>query len=348
MKSFITEFPVNNDLDSTIFITKTLEWIKGIKNSSILENHSQKILDEDACDLECAKTKEKLSLRRIKKEDGTIISGFRYDIYDSNGRLWRTEGVLHPSIAYHSILQFRSTCKAEKVGAKLEYPKKPHLIKILLKEEYGGVDGILTVQDKPHFLENNEVGLRIAENSILGKEYSFLPVIYISKKDDGRCIFTIDELNKLSYELGGIAHVIVEPSRSFSFELRERVNSRNPYDGAIGIALPTSGIRKLLYMGWRLQTQKDIFYKLISIAKEYHNLLPKIGWDWSTLQEEYTNKVLERERDKLSFDEIEDLLRSEIKAKDDLINSLKAEIGELSELSFKQIDQKEGGGNFRE
>ncbi|MFX8903204.1 hypothetical protein ABTM99_20040, partial [Acinetobacter baumannii] len=83
---------------------------------------------------------------------------------------------------------------------------------------------------------DNDDDVNLANLILSGKCSKSLPIIYISAIVDGEWLLTEEEIKKLAYDLGGIAHVVVEPNRHFSFKLRDQCNGRNLYGGTIGIA----------------------------------------------------------------------------------------------------------------
>ena len=88
-------------------------------------------------------------------------------------------------------------------------------------------------------LSNNEINVAaLCINDQIG---CHLPIVYVSCLFDGS--HAVD-VNALSSDLAGMAHVVVEPNRSFSLRLQLETHSQNVYGGAIGVYWPdTSGRR---------------------------------------------------------------------------------------------------------
>ncbi len=340
MKQFVTEFPVGSSLDGNGFIAEIIAWIRGIKNSRVLENARKNELDENAVDLKVDATGESLALRRVSLEDGTEASGFRHEIGDDKGRLWRTEGVFRQGDEglrdTSRIVQIRSSCLAAEPNAVLDVPRKPYLVKMLVKEGHGATDGDFPLQDRPQLLAAGEKDLEKAARAILGNGSFCLPIVYISSQAQGGWALERRALDKLAFELGGVAHVVLEPSREFSFRLRDRTKGKNPYDGSVGIILPGSGMHRRLFRGWRLPGPDDLYEEIMWAAKTSRSFLPTKGWDWPRLLEAHARLISRREREKLGMDEIEELLKDEIEAKDERIRALEAEIEDLREVLARQ------------
>src|SRR5690606_6863648 len=97
----------------------------------------------------------------------------------------------------------------------------------------GGSDSWLTVDDAPTRLGEVQVDEAVA--IIDGRTPVALPVVYVSALSTH--LPYIDPI-ELAEWLAGMAHVVVEPSRHFSFALARHVARRNPYGGAIGVFWP--------------------------------------------------------------------------------------------------------------
>jgi hypothetical protein len=260
--------------------------------------------------------------------DGVSSIGFRYDFPDESGRIWRTEAVAKFSKGAPSenVLRIRTQCLASDPGAKIEASKKPFFIKTLIHDCITLNDGLLSVSDCPIFLRDDLLSLEVAEAAFLGSASEFLPVIYFSKQTGGDYLFSTDELKKLTYRLGGVAHVILEPSREFSFKLRDRVAGRNPYDGTIGICLPQKGQVRKFYLGGVFQNQTHLLGVIEEFVINSRSTMPSKGWDWSELQEQSLRYQRSVNRDRLSAEETEALYNEEIENLQERIKDLEEQL----------------------
>jgi hypothetical protein len=93
--------------------------------------------------------------------------------------------------------------------------------------------------------------------------------------------FTPDQIEKFAFDLGGIAHVVVEPNRAFSFQLRDRTAGANAYRGTLAIALPGRGIVRRAYLGFRLPDVDDLLTFVHQATIGIRNQMPAEGWDWT-------------------------------------------------------------------
>jgi hypothetical protein len=225
----------------------------------------------------------------------------------------------------------RTQCIARDAGARLESPKKPYLIKSLLTDGWGGLDGDLGVSDKPIWLECDERALAIARAITCGRATTILPVIYVSATGEQRWNFTRREIEKLAYDLGGVAHVVVEPNRPFSFQLRDVTGGENVYGGTVGLSVPGRGVVRRLYLGWHLQDSADLGKALRAAALNLRSQMPSEGWDWTELQEQALRLQRERDRNRLSAQENEQLYQEEIENLQDRVSELEQQLKSRAE-----------------
>jgi hypothetical protein len=239
------------------------------------------------------------------------------------------------------LLRLRTQCIAREPSARLDRPRKPYLIKAILKDQLGGRDGVIDVVDQPIWLTHDEASLEIARDITQGRASRHLPIVYISAIDQSRWLLDRHEIEKLAYDLGGVSHVIVEPDRAFSFKLRDITNGMNAYGGTLGIALPDQGIVRRVYLGWQLQSVLDLLTATRSICISLRSNLPAEGWDWTELQEEVLRRQRERDRNRLGAEEFEKLYLEEIDNLKDKIKQLEEQIISLatSEKTVQHRDQ---------
>jgi hypothetical protein len=129
-----------------------------------------------------------------------------------------------------------------------------------------------------------------------------------------------------------MAHVVVEPSRAFSFSLRTKVDDLNAYGGAIGIYWP-DGIDRSLYLPLgRLADPKNLQQ---AVAKKIRFALLsqrfKDQTSWGSLLESKAKERIQRLKDEGSSN-VDDYIAAfdeELQAKDDKISALEQEIVRL-------------------
>jgi hypothetical protein len=334
---FATEFPVKNNVSEAMFMAEAIAWIRGIKKSFVLNDVDVKEFEEDDARIESA-SGEVLSFKKVNDSNLSVI-GVRHELPDDHGRVWRTECVLtkNNSKAYFRV---RGQCVARDPQANILRPRKPHLIRQAVEGGWATNDGPFEVLAKAHYL--TEKDLSFAEDLILGREECLLPCIYISRNNDNS--LPVDE-NKFALSLSGLAHVIIEPTRSFSFSLMEASKRMNPYGGAIGVIIPEMGeIRR--FLGAKYNRPNSPFTNNIEefIADLMSKRVAQNGWEWQTLQEHQARVLRKRllERDADGVDEYIRLFDEELSAKDEIISNLRQTIALLEAKQYSPDDYSDG------
>lgn len=216
MRPFATEFPVRPVINRAEFIAEIIAWLRGTNYSTVLEEGPGDSLDGESAHLR-SRSGEELYFRELNDGKVWVAVGFRHDFPDGQGRLWRTEGVLKQSTTelQYGLLRLRTQCLALKPGARLAIPRKPYIVKMLINDGWGGLDRTLQISDQPVWLSNDVGGMTLARNLTTGEASSYLPVIYISTTNKDAHLLDRDEVEKLAYDLGGVAHVVVERKSRF-------------------------------------------------------------------------------------------------------------------------------------
>lgn len=323
MTIFATEFPVRANPNRAAFVAEVIAWLRGTRYSSVLDSGTGKELDGDNAHLS-SPAGEELRLREFREGDDWSAIGFRHDFPDNEGRLWRTEAVLRRAVAEvgQDVVRLRTQCLAKAPGARLESPRKPYLVKGLLKNGWGDTDGLLAISDVPVWLDGTEESLSVARAVTLGQTVKWLPTVYVSSAGKGAWSLDRDEIGKLAYDLGGIAHVVVEPDRAFSFLLRDETEGRNAYGGSVGLSIPGQGIVRRYFLGWQIQNGRELATAVRAAAFGLRSQMPAFGWDWTELQESALRAQRQRDKNRLTAEDNEKLFLEEIKNLEDRIREL--------------------------
>jgi hypothetical protein len=337
---FATEFPVKPLSDRGAFVAQVISWLKGTSYSTVFDNPESVDLAGDA-PLIYSSSGEELRLREFKNNGNLEAIGFRHDFPDGQGRLWRTEAVLRRSVSsdLQDLIRLRTQCIAREAGAHLDPPRKPYLIKSLLNDHWGGTDGELSVSDQPIWLDKDSAALKTAHAITLGQASYYLPIVYVSAIGPSKWVLSQDQIIKLAYDLGGIAHVAVEPYRAFSFQLRDLSDGENVYGGTIGIAIPSRGIVRRFFLGLRLNDANDLQEAVRSNAIAIRSQMPADGWDWTELQEQALRYQRERDQKRLNEDEIVSLYQEEVENLKDRIGQLEAQIAARAPEEAAEFDE---------
>jgi 4-diphosphocytidyl-2C-methyl-D-erythritol kinase len=126
MSLFATEFPIKDSITAGEFVAQVIAWLRGNRFSTVLDKKSNHEIDTIFAHLQ-GENGEELLLRSLEKSDGSVAFGFRHDIRDDEGRLWRTEAVLKqnfPSLA-GNFIRFKTQCTAIGPTARIDTPRKP-------------------------------------------------------------------------------------------------------------------------------------------------------------------------------------------------------------------------------
>jgi len=341
MTTLATEFPVNPISDRGAFVAQVIGWLRGASYSTVLDEPRDAELGGDAAHIR-APNGEELRLRELGSDGVLEAMGFRHEFPDKEGRLWRTEAVLRRSISGNGqdLVRIRTECVARRPGVRLEFPRKPYLVKMILQDGWGGKDGELSVSDRPLWVTDDEAGLKTAKAVTIGEASRYLPVIYVSAMGASNWLLSPDQTNKLAFDVGGIAHVVVEPNRAFSFRLRDLTDGQNVYGGTLGIALPGRGIVRRYYLGFRFPDVEDLLAIVRQVSVSIRTHMPAEGWDWTELQEQALRQQRERDRNRLSNADIERLYEEEIANLQDRIRQLEGQIAARSPEEESDSDDR--------
>lgn len=204
MIPFETEFVVKIP-DPNGFAAQVIAWLRGMKNSRVLDKASDADLDKDHASIRSSNG-EALTLRVLRNCNTAEAIGFRHDIPEvERGRFWRTEAVIRwaGQASGEGLLRMRGTCLPLQVGADLDRPKKPYLIKSVLADGLGGNDDVLPVSAAPLLLPETDDGLDLAELALTGRANTYLPVVYISATDVARLSILPNDVSRFAFKLGG-------------------------------------------------------------------------------------------------------------------------------------------------
>lgn len=333
MSVFATEIPVSRLVDRGRFAAQVIAWIKGMPTSKLFERESglEKLEGEATV---AAPNGEKLTLRECRFDTGFSI-GARHEIPDEEGRIWRSEVIL-TSKPEQSALRARTQCILAKANARVQIPRKPYFLKLAIDDGWPEEDGGIQVGSAPKMLKIDEVDL--SARYILGNFDTFLPVIYVSRAGVGERGLSQNKVDNLAFSLGGVAHILVEPSREFSRRLQDASGGKNPYGGAIGVCIPGLGVTRRFLMGQSLATEEDLVQAIQEFAVTYvANRIPRFSWEWQDLLEESSREFRKKATSSSEELAIWNLLRDEENAeKDNQIRILKDQVAALQLKTLSQ------------
>lgn len=239
------KFYVRAELKIERFLEKSLIWVKGMKRIPEIFRDMQ--FEQS----EMKEIRDGANLVEYAIDNEQRLAAFCLKLEDENGELWRTDLVLQEN-EQQGILQIRLAREQRRATAEQNLNFRiPWVLRQMLREGYGGEDNGLLVSDKPFYLdmENLELGVQC----IMSPHSFIMPIVYVSKP------FYSDEylldVEQLAIDLAGIAHVVAESDSSIASKMKEMVEERNPYNGAVGIYYGEDDFVRMTRNAWNNNNQ---------------------------------------------------------------------------------------------
>lgn len=319
-----TEFPIPSSTNPDAILSLATTWLKGSPHLPFRNIDFPMVGEGETGAVDSNGHTVRLS--RIGTEDNWWV-GCRHAWNELSHREWTTEIVAcgSPSGARIGV---RLDCNMLAVGLDLPRPKKPYVLKLLLETLGGGADSWLTVDDEPTYLNESQVGDAAAV--IEATTSVALPIVYVSAGADHRPFVNP---RRLAQWLAGMAHVIVEPSRHFSFALARNTNRRNPYAGAVAILWPRGAERQSRLLPEDFESPEEMAEKCADIVRQaLASVRPSPDLTWAYTQELLARRRVEvlRRAGSTELQQYVDAFDEEIRAKDRRIEDAEREIGRLS------------------
>lgn len=282
-----------------------------------------------------------ISVGRVTSTQGDHF-GFRHEWRDADRRDWITE-----IVGFHCgdmfLIGVHLHCQTTAPGIRVPTPKKPYVVRQILDDLGGDIDGEFHVSDQPRMLGECEVD--VAKRVLTGETHHHLPVIYVSSTWQNRPALDAVQLARWA---SGMAHVVVEPSRSFSFALANQVDKQNPYEGAVSINWPDGGGPPSRFFPYRFQDSTRFSSAIANIVRKAlagQRLDRRVTWD--LLRELILRERVERLRAKgtASVDEYIEAFDEELRLTKNRASGLEEENGRLKrELAVYQNQKTYHGG----
>ncbi len=156
-----------------------------------------------------------------------------------------------------------------------------------------------------------------------------MPVIYISVSDDNKPYINPENV---AHHLAGMAHVIVEPDRAFSYKIMELTSRQNVYLGAVGIYWPYGMGNTRLFPYGKYQAPSDLEKDITRIVKEAllsQQLVREATWSYLKDLHFKTKIKLLRDKGSTELNEYMFTFDGELEAKNEQIHFLGLEINRL-------------------
>ncbi len=236
MLLFSTILDINSTLTKDDFIRLVIKWNQGSPHT---KNIIPDIVWNGERNIRFGEDGRWLAIEEYRNQD---IIAVRYEKREDDGTIWDTDYVMNFSSMKLAVRLDRSYT-ADALDADPKF-STPHFITLLIDGGYLKDDNLLPVERSA--VEINENNLSLLTDLINGVTNYKLPVVYVSKtRTDEEPV----NVSFLASRLKGVAHVMVEQSKSLDLKIRTKCDNKNEYFGAIGIYYPTKGIghRRYLY-----------------------------------------------------------------------------------------------------
>lgn len=341
MLVWATEFPAATGKSADDLLPLAKEWLVGSPHTEWTHAHFKKEpLGEVTTYRAGGQT---VAIARVEA-NGQRWAGVQQKWIENGEHEWTTEivGHEHQGTLWISV---RLDCNRLLPGLTLPIPKKPYFLKPLFERLGGGYDGILPIGNTPIVLSEDEVDL--AASLMLGTARTRLPVVYVSMGGRG---FQAVDVKRLSKWLAGMAHVVVEPSRAFSFPLSRHVGGTNAYGGAVGIYWPGGvgepAVFRLQKSSSKAELEREIEGQLrIALIR----VRPRSEGTWAALQEALSHARLDQLRamGSTKVEEYVEAFDAELTAKQQRLDEADAEIRRLeAEIRRYHAMSREVGEGF--
>lgn len=274
MLLFATEFPIDHGQDPIVFLKVVREWILATEGTALTEADLEPFIERD--ELTVAAGDELVRLLRVNvPEDQSVAVGYARE----EGPLkWATTLVFSRQ-ADDTWVSVRVSVDARERGLPVPPAKKPVIVHTLLDELGGAMDGALAARTTPVRL--SDLDMELAVRCVSGEAGCRLPVVYVSVDQTGGHVLHVDAL---ALALAGTAHVLVEPDRMFSMQLKHMSGSRNVYGGTIGVHWPDGNGRRPFFVGGSFRTAADLGPAVIEeIRRALVNRPPLPRCAWATV-----------------------------------------------------------------
>jgi hypothetical protein len=279
--AYSADFPLapSRSIDEFLFLTR--KWLLGAKGTAFSSATlglppgpgEQEIVEYTA-------GREVVQFGRVL-DGGGEHGGARYRWTDDDRREWVAEAVATRSVDGGLSVGTRVYRTSEGPTPDIPPARAPYIVKLIFREFGAGVDAGLSVRDAPRVVTGDDVPLVIAAMS---RQRPFrLPVVYVSATDDN--VPMVDS-TYLAQRLAGRAHVLVEPSRQYSFALRWKTGGFNAYGGAVGIYWPAGQRRSDIILPRRFDSEEQMTGAVVNrVAAAVLNKRAPDGCSWARIEE---------------------------------------------------------------
>jgi hypothetical protein len=297
------------------------KWISGSRNSSFSK---QCLADFQLKDRNLRQKKdESVEIIYYKDIEDEEHFGFRYTKNDNKTRNQWTSTITASKINTDFHVSIKLEVNNSEARPAITYGKKPVIVKQIIRDFGIAYDGHLIIGSKAVEIDpDSDSELGIVENLMGGCGENQLPVVYISWPSP----LADYEIQELSEQLEGMAHVIVEPNEDFSKKISPLAHNRNPYNGAIGIYWKGGYYSRVITDNTKRVEILSKVVKQISDSLITMNTPEKLKWNY-ILEKTLSSKIYDLRQKQKTSEEYDELMQ----LVDEENSRLKSERHELEE-----------------
>jgi hypothetical protein len=288
MLLFATEFPIDHGQDPSVFLRIVREWILTAHETALTADDLATFTERDELTVSAGDELVRLLRVNVPDDDAVAVGYARQE-----GSLkWATTLVFSRQ-ADDTWVSVRVSADAFERGIAVPAAKKPVIVHTLLEELGGAMDGALAVRTTPVRL--SDLDMELAVRCVTGEAGCRLPVVYVSVDQTGAHVLHVDAL---ALALAGMAHVLVEPDRMFSMQLKHMSGSHNVYGGTIGVHWPDGNGRRPFFVGGAFRTAADLGPAIIEeIRRAMVGRPPLPRCAWGTVQQVHARMTASEKRE---------------------------------------------------
>ncbi|MDE6397930.1 MAG: hypothetical protein K2L51_01265 [Clostridiales bacterium] len=277
MKILSTKLPLKDDVTKEQIYQTIIRWLKDNKQCKVAAEKFEQAENKDAVRIvEGYVTLETLTGKRNEIQ---YLAVRLTHIYKE--QTWETELLYGESVTEKSV-----TIHIHCLGDATLFKKPPivrtEIIRAFIADGLAK-NGKLPIQATPIYADYDTLDYLA---TVMTTRYDQpIPMVYVSKIFDSSGYNS--DIDKLSRNLAGIAHIVVEQNGDFAYNLKERTNGNNPFNGHIAIYYPNGKIDRLRQSDIAVYGAADSRILADVIAA----VTAQVDKDAPTWQQLYTDKI---------------------------------------------------------
>ncbi|MEM4246746.1 MAG: hypothetical protein QXR48_04255 [Candidatus Woesearchaeota archaeon] len=261
-----TLFPVDSKKDLCDLAKVIAKWIAGSPHRGLKEQELQEIATDG---FEFSKNNNFIETALF---EGTNEKMYGVRLIEKTDAM-RTTEIVGCKSAEQYFVSVIHEYETDRPGDICKRMLRPRIVHDAINGLGGGMDGtMLYTRCEPFVLQEDD--LEFVAEIIKNQSENRLPIVYISRSPMEQLFVNPEDVAR---ELAGMAHVLIEPSRKFSYRLKERTDGRNIYNGAVGIHWP-NGMREY-YMYPFPEEIVNVLYETVRQAALHTTITQKLSFD---------------------------------------------------------------------